>query len=93
MVQGRIPRKGDIWHFDPDPVFGRELKGKHYCILITEEALNRALGVAICCPLSTLAVGARSAGDKDGRFHNSSAPPALISLEAACQGGPAGRPT
>ncbi|XBS69063.1 type II toxin-antitoxin system PemK/MazF family toxin [Acerihabitans sp. KWT182] len=62
MVKERIPRKGDIWHFDPEPVFGRELKGRHYCIVITEEALNRALGVALCCPISTLAASARSAG-------------------------------
>ncbi|PWC20196.1 growth inhibitor PemK [Brenneria roseae subsp. roseae] len=62
MVGARIPQKGDIWHFSPDPVFDRELKGDHYCIVITEEALNAALGVAICCPISTKAEAARSAG-------------------------------
>ena len=62
MVQGRIPQKGDIWHFDPDPVFGRELKGKHYCIVVTDGELNAALGVAMCCPSSTVANQARSTG-------------------------------
>lgn len=62
MVQGTIPQKGDIWHFNPDPVFGRELKGDHYCIVVTDGELNKALGVAICCPISSVAEGARSAG-------------------------------
>ncbi|WP_225086631.1 type II toxin-antitoxin system PemK/MazF family toxin [Pectobacterium colocasium] len=62
MAEKRIPQKGDIWHFNPDPVFGRELKGDHYCIVVTDGALNAALGVAICCPISTKAETARSAG-------------------------------
>ncbi|MBC3253555.1 MULTISPECIES: type II toxin-antitoxin system PemK/MazF family toxin [Serratia] len=62
MAPGRIPQKGDIWHFNPDPIAGRELKGDHYCIVVTAEELNRALGVAICCPISTAALAARSAG-------------------------------
>lgn len=62
MTHGRIPKRGDIWHFDPNPIVGRELKDKHYCIVITVEKLNNALGVAICCPISTVAAGARSAG-------------------------------
>lgn len=62
MANGRIPQRGDIWHFDPNPTSGHELKDKHYCIVITAEELNHALGVAICCPISTVAAGARSAG-------------------------------
>ncbi|MFZ4834248.1 type II toxin-antitoxin system PemK/MazF family toxin [Rouxiella sp. Mn2063] len=59
---GKTPQKGDIWHFNPDPVSGRELKGHHYCIVVTDEELNKALGVAICCPISTVASVARSTG-------------------------------
>ncbi|AOR63584.1 MULTISPECIES: type II toxin-antitoxin system PemK/MazF family toxin [Pectobacterium] len=62
MSATRIPQKGDIWHFSPDPVFGRELQGDHYGIVVTEGALNAALGVAICCPISTKAEAARSSG-------------------------------
>ncbi|AVF37987.1 type II toxin-antitoxin system PemK/MazF family toxin [Rahnella sikkimica] len=62
MVKGRIPQRGDIWHFNPNPIAGRELRDKHYCIVITVEELNDALGVAICCPISTNADAARSAG-------------------------------
>ncbi|QCR36680.1 growth inhibitor PemK [Nissabacter sp. SGAir0207] len=62
MATGRMPRKGDIWHVNPNPVAGRELEDGHYYLVITEEALNRALGVALCCPISTAALGARSAG-------------------------------
>ncbi|KOC87683.1 type II toxin-antitoxin system PemK/MazF family toxin [Winslowiella iniecta] len=49
----RTPRKGEVWLIDPDPLEGRELRGPHYYIVLTEEALNLALGVAICCPIST----------------------------------------
>ncbi|MDF1897224.1 MULTISPECIES: type II toxin-antitoxin system PemK/MazF family toxin [Rahnella] len=62
MTEGRIPKRGDIWHFDPNPIVGRELKDKHYCIVVTVEELNGVLGVAICCPISTAAETARSAG-------------------------------
>lgn len=62
MVKAQTPQRGDIWHFNPDPVAGRELTGKHYCIVITDGKLNQALGVAMCCPISTVADGARSVG-------------------------------
>ena len=62
MQKERIPQRGDIWHFDPNPIAGRELRDKHYCIVITAGALNGALGVAMCCPISTVADAARSVG-------------------------------
>lgn len=62
MAKVRTPKKGDIWHINPDPVAGKELRDKHYFIVITEEALNMALGVAICAPISTVANAARSVG-------------------------------
>lgn len=58
----RTPRKGEVWLIDPDPLEGRELRGPHYYIVLTEEALNLALGVAICCPILTGANAARSRG-------------------------------
>lgn len=62
MVKERIPQRGEIWHFDPNPIAGRELRDKHYCIVITDGQLNAALGVAMCCPISTVANVARSVG-------------------------------
>lgn len=62
MVKARTPHRGEIWHFNPDPVAGHELRGPHYCIVITDKALNSALKVAMCCPISTGANAARSEG-------------------------------
>lgn len=62
MVKRQMPGKGDIWLINPDPTSGHELRGPHYFLVITESALNIALGVSICCPISTVASGARSAG-------------------------------
>ncbi|NCB64367.1 MAG: type II toxin-antitoxin system PemK/MazF family toxin, partial [Clostridia bacterium] len=42
MVKARTPHRGEIWHFNPDPVAGHELSCPHYCIAVTEQALNRA---------------------------------------------------
>lgn len=56
----RIPKKGEIWYVDPDPTSGKELRNPHYFIVVSEQALNQALGVSICCPISTAANAARS---------------------------------
>lgn len=56
----RVPKKGDIWYVDPDPTAGRELRNPHYFIVISEQVLNQALGVAICCPISSGGNAARS---------------------------------
>ncbi|URL01010.1 type II toxin-antitoxin system PemK/MazF family toxin [Avibacterium sp. 20-126] len=56
----RVPKKGEIWYVDPDPSLGRELRKPHYFIVISEQVLNKALGVAICCPISSGGKAARS---------------------------------
>lgn len=56
----RVPKKGEIWYIDPDPTKGRELRSPHYFMVISDEQINRALGTAICCPISTGANAARS---------------------------------
>ncbi|WP_339920709.1 type II toxin-antitoxin system PemK/MazF family toxin [Photorhabdus caribbeanensis] len=66
----KFPGRGEIWFVDHDPVTGRELKGKHYFIVITETILNKALGTAICCPITTGGSKPRSSGTTvvvDGR--------------------------
>lgn len=62
MVKARTPARGDIWHVSLDPVSGHELMGPHYFIVLTDEALNKVLKVAMCCPISTGANAARSVG-------------------------------
>lgn len=56
----RAPKKGEIWYIDPDPTKGKELHRPHYFIVITDELLNKALGTALCCPISTGGNAARS---------------------------------
>ncbi|EPF7730892.1 type II toxin-antitoxin system PemK/MazF family toxin [Escherichia coli] len=62
MVKARTPHRGEIWCFNPDPVAGHELRGPHYCIVVTDKELNNVLKVAMCCPISTGANAARSSG-------------------------------
>ncbi len=62
MVKRQVPGKGDIWLINPDPTSGHELRGPHYFLVVTESTLNNAMGVSLCCPISTVAIGARSAG-------------------------------
>ncbi|WP_413722955.1 type II toxin-antitoxin system PemK/MazF family toxin [Sodalis sp. RH24] len=53
MVRRRsAPAKGEIWHASGDPVSGREFKGPHFYLIITEQALNKKLGTAICVPIT-----------------------------------------
>lgn len=56
----RTPKKGDIWLINPDPTKGKELRSPHYFIVISEESINKALGTAICCPISSGGNAARS---------------------------------
>ncbi|PHM70533.1 type II toxin-antitoxin system PemK/MazF family toxin [Xenorhabdus sp. KJ12.1] len=61
MVRRRsIPSKGEIWHASGDPVSGREFKGAHYYLVISEFALNQKLGTALCVPITTGGGFARS---------------------------------
>lgn len=48
-----VPGKGEIWHVNGDPVSGREFKGAHYYLVISELALNQKLGTAICIPITS----------------------------------------
>ncbi|EEV6992865.1 MULTISPECIES: type II toxin-antitoxin system PemK/MazF family toxin [Escherichia] len=62
MVKARTPHRGEIWYFNPAPVAGHELRGPHYCIVVTDKELNNVLKVAMCCPISTEANATRSTG-------------------------------
>jgi mRNA interferase ChpB len=58
MAPGRrIPAKGEIWYVDGDPVTGHEFKGAHYYLVLSQRDLVKALGTAICVPIT-------SGGDK-----------------------------
>lgn len=57
----RIPKPGEIYSIDLNPVAGREMRDRHDWIVVTPEAVN-AHGVAIAVVISTVAHGARAAG-------------------------------
>ncbi len=47
------PDAGDILHLSFDPASGREMKGDHYCIVLTPKAFNATFGLAWTCPVTT----------------------------------------
>ncbi|HBV90600.1 type II toxin-antitoxin system PemK/MazF family toxin [Pantoea sp. B550] len=62
MVSRRVPQKGEIWHVNGDPVEGREFKGPHYYLVISQRELVAALGTAVCVPVTSGGVASRSQG-------------------------------
>ena len=47
------PDTGDILHLSFDPASGREMKGDHYCVVLTPKAFNAKFGLAWTCPVTT----------------------------------------
>lgn len=62
MVSRRVPQKGEIWHVNGDPVEGREFKGPHYYLIISQRELVAALGTAVCVPVTSGGGASRSQG-------------------------------
>ncbi|HHR5880499.1 TPA: type II toxin-antitoxin system PemK/MazF family toxin [Providencia alcalifaciens] len=53
MVKAKRPHKGQIWHINGDPVAGKEFKGPHYYLVVTDTQINTALGTSICVPITS----------------------------------------
>lgn len=47
------PDVGDILHLAFDPASGREMKGDHYCLVVTPKAFNQHFGLAWTLPITT----------------------------------------
>ena len=57
------PDRGDILHLAFDPASGREMKGNHFCLVVSPKAFNARFKLAMVCPVSGgAAEAARSAG-------------------------------
>lgn len=57
------PDRGDILQLAFDPASGREMKGNHFCLVVSPRAFNDRFKLAMVCPVSGGAVeAARSAG-------------------------------
>ncbi len=61
MVRSDVPRRGDVYWIDPNPVAGREMKDRHRFVVITPREIN-ALGVSMTVPITTGGVFARNVG-------------------------------
>ena len=61
MMRRRIPRQGDVYWIDPNPVAGREMRDRHRWVVITPEPINR-LGVCMTVPVTSGGTFARSMG-------------------------------
>jgi mRNA interferase ChpB len=61
MVRSTVPRRGDIYWIDPNPVAGREMKDRHRFVIITPGEIN-ALGVSMAVPITTGGVFSRNVG-------------------------------
>jgi mRNA interferase ChpB len=47
-----LPKRGDIYWIDPNPVSGREMKDRHRFVIITPLEINK-LGISIAVPITT----------------------------------------
>jgi mRNA interferase ChpB len=61
MVRNNVPRRGDIYWIDPNPVSGREMKDRHRFVVITPKEIN-ALGVCMTVPVTTGGAFSRNVG-------------------------------
>jgi mRNA interferase ChpB len=52
MVRSQVPKRGDVYWIDPNPVAGREMKNRHRFVVITPKEIN-ALGVSMTVPITT----------------------------------------
>lgn len=57
----RVPRRGEVYSLDPNPTLGKEMRGRHYWLVLTEEAVNRH-GMVVAVVINTVAEGMRKAG-------------------------------
>lgn len=61
MVENYIPQKGDLVILTFDPQAGHEQKGRRPALIVSNEAFNKGLGLAIACPITNT--------DRDFPFH------------------------
>ena len=52
MVRRYVPEAGDVAWLDFDPQTGREQAGRRPALVLTDQAYNRASGLAVVCPLT-----------------------------------------
>jgi mRNA interferase MazF len=53
-AKGYVPEAGDIVWLDFDPQVGREQAKRRPALVVTEQSYNRASGLVIVCPLTSV---------------------------------------
>ena len=53
MVKNYVPEAGDIVWMDFDPQLGKEQARRRPALVLTDQAYNRASGLALVCPLTS----------------------------------------
>lgn len=48
-----VPERGDIVWIDFDPILGHEQGGHRPALVISPQAYNKAVGLMLCCPMTT----------------------------------------
>ena len=57
------PDRGDLLHLQFDPASGQEMKGPHFCLVVSPRSFNARMKLAWVCPISGgSATAARSGG-------------------------------
>jgi len=61
MKSHRIPQRGDVYWIDPNPVAGKEIKGRHRFVVITLREIN-TLGLVMTVPVTSAGKFAKNMG-------------------------------
>ena len=59
-----IPDRGDILHLQFDPASGKEMRGEHFCLVVSPKSFNKRFQLAMVCPIS----GGSAAAARDTGF-------------------------
>ncbi|MDX8399619.1 MAG: type II toxin-antitoxin system PemK/MazF family toxin [Gallionellaceae bacterium] len=46
------PERGDILHLQFDPASAKEMRGDHFCLVVSPKAFNERFRLAMVCPIS-----------------------------------------
>jgi mRNA interferase ChpB len=61
MVRSNVPKRGDVFLVDLNPVVGNEMKDDHRCVVISPREIN-VLGMCMTVAITTGGAFARKAG-------------------------------
>ncbi|MDY6963792.1 MAG: type II toxin-antitoxin system PemK/MazF family toxin, partial [Pseudomonadota bacterium] len=61
MVRSNIPKRGDVFIVDLNPVVGNEMRDDHRCVVITPREINM-VGMCLAVPITTGGAFTRKAG-------------------------------